>query len=79
MAMALRAGQLAAHAISSSEKCDVAAQLYAQNWRREFGARLKWAARLQPLMLRPKWALRGLQMLDCAPVLGKKLVALTRG
>ena len=83
MAMAARSGELAASIIASSLrgglKNEDVAPLYERAWRREFANRLRWAARLEPLLTSPRLARAAVQLLGCAPSLGRLAVAATRG
>jgi flavin-dependent dehydrogenase len=82
IAMALRAGPLAAEHVSAFLNGDVTAEAarrgYAGAWRREFGPRLRLARALQGWMLRPAWLGLGLRLLKAAPRLGTYLVVHTR-
>ncbi|MBW3637000.1 MAG: NAD(P)/FAD-dependent oxidoreductase [Armatimonadetes bacterium] len=80
MAMALRAGELAAavaraHKLSPRE----AARLYQAAWEREFAPRLRLAARLHPFALRPELARPLLPLVRRFPALGRAMVRGTRG
>jgi flavin-dependent dehydrogenase len=82
MAMALRAGELAAtvarlrlQGLSRHE----AARLYRAAWMREFAPRLQLATRLHPLALRPQWARPLLPILQRFPALCNMMVRGTRG
>lgn len=83
MAMALRSGELAARAVSHALRWDLspeaAASSYASMWGREFGSRLKWAARLQPLFTNPRFTRIAQNLCDWAPLLSKLAVRRTRG
>lgn len=83
IAMALRAGPLAAEYVSdflaARTSAEAARQGYARAWQREFGPRLGLARALQALMLRPAWLGPGLRLLRGVPGLGGQLVARTRG
>ena len=83
MAMAARSGELAASVIGVGlrgglRSCDVAS-LYESAWRREFESRLKWAARIEPLLTDARLARLAIQTLNFAPALGRRAVQLTRG
>lgn len=82
MAMALRAGELAA-TCARLQVCGLeageAAQLYEAAWEREFAPRLRLAAQLHPLALRPEWARPILPVLAHFPALRHALVRGTRG
>ncbi len=82
MAMALRAGELAATCarlqIRGLETGE-AARLYRAAWEREFAPRLKLATQLHPLALRPEWARPVLPLLQHLPTLRRALVRGTRG
>jgi flavin-dependent dehydrogenase len=82
IAMALRAGPLAAEYASDfldkRVSAETARQGYARAWRREFGPRLRLARALQGWMLRPAWLGLGLRLLKAAPRLGTYLVVHTR-
>jgi flavin-dependent dehydrogenase len=82
MAMALRAGELAAtvarlqvRGLGGIE----AARLYRAAWQREFAPRLALAARLHPLAIRPQWAHALLPVLRQLPLLRGAMVRGTRG
>ena len=83
MAMAVRSGELAAASIGAALRGDLpradAAPLYDAAWHREFGRRLNWAARLQPLLIRPQFTLPALRLLDGLPPLGALIMRATRG
>lgn len=80
MAMALRAGELSAAVARQLHLTgDEAARLYRAAWQREFAPRLKLAARLHPLALRPQWAEPILPWLRALPPLSRALVRGTRG
>ncbi|WP_170065479.1 NAD(P)/FAD-dependent oxidoreductase [Abditibacterium utsteinense] len=82
MAMALRAGELAATCARLQMRgldAGEAARLYQAAWEREFTPRLKLAAQLHPLALRPEWARPVLPWLRCFPALRRALVRGTRG
>lgn len=83
MAMALRSGELAAravlHALQWDLSPDAAASSYARMWEREFGSRLRWAARLQPLFINPRFTRIAQGVCDFAPLLSKIAVRRTRG
>jgi flavin-dependent dehydrogenase len=82
MAMALRSGLLAAeHAARALDAGGAGADGagYAQAWASEFGTRLRLAAWLRALMLRPRMLRGGLAVLARVPRLGRWLVAATRG
>jgi len=83
MAMALRSGELAArsalHALRWGLAPEDAADSYALMWGREFGSRLRWAARLQPLFTNAKWTRAAQTAFDFAPLLSKAAVRRTRG
>ena len=82
MAMALRAGELAAtvarlqvRGLNAAE----AARLYDAAWRREFAPRLRLAARLHPLALRPHWAKPLTPLVQRLPALKAAWTRGTRG
>ncbi len=83
MAMAARAGELAAAVIGAhlngGLRADDVAPLYARAWQREFASRLRWGARLQPLLALPHLTSPALALLGRAPRAAQRLVALTRG
>ena len=83
MAMALRSGELATravlHALRWDLSPDAAASSYAQMWGREFGSRLRWAARLQPLFTNPRFTRIAQSVCDFAPGLSRIAVRRTRG
>ena len=83
MAMALRSGELAARAVVHALKWNLApeeaASSYALLWEREFGSRLRWAARLQPLFTNAKWTRAAQTAFDLAPQLSRFAVRRTRG
>ena len=83
MAMAIRSGELAAATLDAAlrdglNRADVA-PLYAASWHREFGRRLSWANRLQPLFVVPNLTLPALRFFDKAPKLGAIMLRATRG
>ncbi len=82
IAMALRAGPLAAEHVSAflagQRSADLTRRGYARAWQRAFGPRLRLARALQALMLRPAWLGFGLRLVNLAPRLGDYLVANTR-
>ena len=83
MAMAVRSGELAAATLSAAlggdlKRADVA-PLYAAAWHREFGRRLKWAQKLQPLFVVPHLTLTALRWADNVPALGALALRATRG
>ncbi len=83
MAMAVRSGELAAATLGAAldgglKRADVA-PLYAASWQREFGRRLDWATRLQPLFVVPNLTLPALRFFDRAPALGALMLRATRG
>ena len=83
MAMAIRSGELAAATLDVAlrgglERADVA-PLYAASWHREFGRRLSWAHRLQPLFVVPNLTLPALRFFDKMPRLGALMLRATRG
>ncbi len=83
MAMAIRSGELAAATLDAAlngglKRADVA-PLYAASWHREFGHRLGWAQRLQPLFVVPNLTLPALRFFDKAPRLGALMLHATRG
>ena len=65
MAMAIRSGELAAATLDVAVRGDLqradVAPLYAASWHREFGQRLSWAHRLQPLFVVPNLTLPALR------------------
>ncbi len=82
MAMALRAGELAAtvaRLVVGGLDIEAGAQLYRAAWEREFDSRLQLAAQLHPLALRPQWARPILPILRHFPALAKALTKGTRG
>lgn len=82
MAMALRAGELAATVARlrlQGLPLQEAARLYRAAWMREFAPRLQLAARLHPLALRPQWARPLLPVLRHFPALRNLMVRGTRG
>lgn len=83
MAMAARSGELAAATIGAGLRADLPQQdvapLYERAWRREFTSRLKWGARLQPILTSPRGLRFSLELLNRAPQLARRAVALTRG
>lgn len=83
MAMAMRSGELAARSVLHALKWDLApeaaASSYALMWEREFGSRLRWAARLQPLFTNPRFTRVAQRVFDLAPVLSDFAVRRTRG
>lgn len=82
MAMALRAGELAATVARlrlQGLSRDEAARLYTAAWMREFAPRLQLATRLHPLALRPQWARPLLPILLRFPALCNLMVRGTRG
>ncbi len=82
IAMALRAGPLAAEFVSeflaARRTAEATRRGYTRAWQREFGPRLRLARGLQALMLRPAWLGPGLRLLRAVPALGRYLVARTR-
>lgn len=80
MAMALRAGELAA-AVARAGQLNPreAARLYQAAWQREFASRLQLAARLHPLALRPELARPLVPVLRCFPSIARAMVRGTRG
>lgn len=83
MAMAIRSGELAAATLDVAARGDLkradVAPLYAASWHREFGRRLGWAHRLQPLFVVPNLTLPALRFFDNAPRLSALLLRATRG
>jgi flavin-dependent dehydrogenase len=83
MAMAARSGELAAAIVSASLRDGLAgkdvAPLYERAWHREFGSRLRWAARIEPLLLSPRLAGVATQLLKRVPAFARKMVLHTRG
>jgi flavin-dependent dehydrogenase len=83
MAMAARSGELAAAVVGASLRGGLSPsdvpQLYAAAWRREFAQRLKWGARLQPLLTSPRFSALAIGLLKHAPHVAQRVVALTRG
>ncbi len=83
MAMALRSGELAArsvvHALEWNLSLEDAASSYSSMWEREFGSRLRWAARLQPLFTDPRFTRIAQGIFDLAPILSSFAVRRTRG
>jgi flavin-dependent dehydrogenase len=83
MAMAARSGELAAAVIGAHLRGGLSARdvapLYARAWRREFASRLRWGARLQPLLSSPHLTAPAVALLNRAPHIAQRLVALTRG
>jgi flavin-dependent dehydrogenase len=83
MAMAARAGELAAAVISAALRGGLrpedAAPVYAAAWQREFRARLRWAALLQPLLISPRLTEPAMALLARAPRLAQFAIAGTRG
>ena len=83
MAMAVRSGELAAATLNAAlsgglQRADVA-PLYDAAWHREFGRRLNWAQRLQPLFVVPNLTLPALRFFDKVPALGALALRATRG
>ncbi len=83
MAMAVRSGELAAATLGAAlngglQRADVA-PLYAASWHREFGRRLDWARRLQPIFVVPNLTLPALRFFDRVPILGALMLRATRG
>ena len=83
MAMALHGGELAAATVASSlrgelELCEMAT-VYDAAWQREFGARLKWASRLQSVLIEPERTAPALSLAAHWPRLAQWAVARTRG
>ena len=83
MAMAIRSGELAAATLDAALRGDLKradiAPLYAASWHREFGRRLSWARRLQPLFVVPNLTLPALRFFDKIPQLGALMLRATRG
>lgn len=83
MAMAARGGELAAMVLGAALRGGVssrdAATLHEAAWRREFGTRLRWGARLQPLATSPLATSLAISVLKRAPFLARRIVELTRG
>ena len=83
MAMASRSGELCAAVLGAALRGDLtdaeSAELYADAWHREFDARLRVAARLQPLLINPNACAAALFALKKAPRLAQVLVERTRG
>ena len=83
MAMAIRSGELAAATLDVAArgglKRTAIAPLHAASWHREFGRRLGWAYRLQPLFVVPNLTLPALRFFDRAPGLSALLLRATRG
>ena len=83
MAMAIRSGELAAATLSAALRGDLkrsdVAPLYAASWHREFGRRLSWAHRLQPLFVVPNLTLPALRFFDKVPKLSALMLRATRG
>ncbi len=83
MAMAARGGELAAMVLLSALRGGLrgedVARVHEAAWRREFARRLSWGARLQPLATSPRATSLALAVLNCAPFLARRVVALTRG
>ena len=83
MAMAVRSGELAAATAGAAlcgdlQRADVA-PLYSASWHREFGRRLSWAQKLQPLFVVPNLTLPALRFFDQVPRLGALALRATRG
>ena len=83
MAMAARAGELAAAIIASALRGETsksdAIELYARAWNREFSSRLKWATQLEKLLISARLVNPALMVLGCAPRLAQRAFASTRG
>lgn len=83
MAMAARAGELAAACLSCAIRGEIsstdAAELYARAWNREFAARLGWATRLEKLLVAPRLVNSALAFFHFAPSLAQRAVVATRG
>ena len=83
MAMAVRSGELAAATLVVGVRGDLkradVAPLYAASWHREFGRRLSWAQKLQPLFVVPNLTLPALLFFDNVPPLGALALRATRG
>ncbi len=83
MAMASRSGELAAAVIASALRDEIshddAETLYRTAWRREFDSRLKWAARLETLLISPRFTTLALKFLQTFPILAQRAVIQTRG
>ena len=83
MAMAARSGELCAAVLGAALRSDLSdaesAELYAAAWHREFDARLRVAAKLQPLLINPNVCGAALFALKKAPRLAQFLVKHTRG
>jgi flavin-dependent dehydrogenase len=82
MAMAARSGELAATVVAARTRGSLnrsdAAALYAAAWQREFGARLRWATRLEPLLTNPRLTTPAMTLLALRPALARPLVTRTR-
>ena len=83
MAMAVRSGELAAATLNATlggglKRADVA-PLYDASWHREFGRRLRWARRLQPVFVVPNLTLPALRFADRVPALSAWATRATRG
>lgn len=83
MAMALRSGELAAQAVTSALQTNAsplnAADAYARVWKREFGGRLWWASRFQPLFTDARVTGLAQTFFDRAPALFRLGIIGTRG
>jgi flavin-dependent dehydrogenase len=83
MAMAARSGELAAAVVGAGLRGGLAPGdvplLYAAAWQREFAQRLKWGARLQPLLTSPHFSTLAISLLNRLPRVAQRVVALTRG
>lgn len=83
MAMAMRSGELVAATLGAALRGDLkradVAPLYAASWHREFGRRLSWAQKLQPLFVVPNLTLPALRVFDRVPPLGALALRATRG
>lgn len=83
MAMALHGGELAAATVASSLRGELEigqmASIYQAAWQREFGARLKWATRLQSILIEPERTAPALALASHWPRLAQWAVARTRG
>lgn len=83
MAMAVRSGELAAATLGAALRGDLnradVAPLYEASWHREFGRRLSWAQKLQPLFVVPNLTLPALRFFDRIPQLGALALRATRG
>lgn len=82
MEIALQTGMLAstctAAFLDGVLTTDELVRHYSHTWRQAFGFRLRMGHMLQAIMLRPRWIMPGIRLLNRVPALGQYLVNSTR-